>query len=139
MIQLYVYFLIYTYTFLHIYFFFFLATLCGILVPQPGIEPVPPAVEAWSLNHWTTREVLVYFYIYMLGWPKRSFGFFRKMLHKMFCNILRKNPNDLRNILQKNPNDLFGQPDTFIYIYFLRFFSIIGYYKMLSVVPCATH
>ena len=30
---------------------------CGILVPQPGIEPVPLAVEAQSLNHWTTREV----------------------------------------------------------------------------------
>ena len=23
---------------------------------QPGIEPVPPAVEAQSPNHWTTRE-----------------------------------------------------------------------------------
>ena len=23
-----------------------------------GMEPVPPAVEAWSLNHWITREVL---------------------------------------------------------------------------------
>ena len=30
---------------------------CGILVPQPGIEPVSPAVEAQSLNHWSTREV----------------------------------------------------------------------------------
>ena len=30
---------------------------CGILVPQPGIEPVFPAVEVWSPNHWTTREV----------------------------------------------------------------------------------
>ena len=30
---------------------------CGILVPKPGIEPAPPAVEAWSLNHWTAREV----------------------------------------------------------------------------------
>ena len=29
---------------------------CGILVPKPGIELVPPAVEVWSLNHWTTRE-----------------------------------------------------------------------------------
>ena len=28
-----------------------------ILVPQPGIEPVPPAVEVWSLNHWTAREI----------------------------------------------------------------------------------
>ena len=30
---------------------------CGILVPQPGIEPTPPAVEAQSLTHWTAREV----------------------------------------------------------------------------------
>ena len=30
----------------------------GILVPQPGTEPVPLAVEALSLNHWTAREVL---------------------------------------------------------------------------------
>ena len=30
---------------------------CGILVPWPRIEPVPLAVEARSLNHWTTREV----------------------------------------------------------------------------------
>ena len=30
---------------------------CRTLVPQPGIEPVPPAVEAWSSDHWTTRQV----------------------------------------------------------------------------------
>ena len=30
---------------------------CGILVPWPGIEPTPTALEAWSLNHWTAREV----------------------------------------------------------------------------------
>ena len=28
-----------------------------ILVPWPGIEPAPPALEAWSLNDWTTGEV----------------------------------------------------------------------------------
>ena len=27
------------------------------LVPQPGMEPRPPAVGTWSLTHWTTREV----------------------------------------------------------------------------------
>ena len=39
--------------------FFFLAVGCGILVPRPGpgIEPVPPAVEVGSLNHWADREV----------------------------------------------------------------------------------
>ena len=30
---------------------------CGILVPWPGIKPMSPALGAWSLNHWTTRDV----------------------------------------------------------------------------------
>ena len=33
---------------------------CGILVPWPGMEPTPLAVEAWSLNHLTTRKSLLY-------------------------------------------------------------------------------
>ena len=32
-------------------------TACRILLPWPEIEPTPPTVEAWSLNHWITREV----------------------------------------------------------------------------------
>ena len=32
---------------------------CGILVSQPGIEPMLPAVEVQSLNHWATRGVPV--------------------------------------------------------------------------------
>ena len=28
----------------------------GILVPWPGIEPMPSAVKMWSPNHWTARE-----------------------------------------------------------------------------------
>ena len=32
------------------------------LVPQPGIEPEPPALEAQSLNHWTPRKSLFYYY-----------------------------------------------------------------------------
>ena len=32
---------------------------CGILGPQLAIEPVPPALVAWGLNPWTTREVAV--------------------------------------------------------------------------------
>ena len=39
------------------YLFFWLCCMaCGILVPRPRIEPVPPAVEAWSPNHWTARK-----------------------------------------------------------------------------------
>ena len=29
----------------------------GGLVPRPGIEPVPPALGAQNLPHWTTREL----------------------------------------------------------------------------------
>ena len=40
------------------FFFFWLRCVaCRILVPWPGIEPRPPAVEAPSPNHWTAREV----------------------------------------------------------------------------------
>ena len=40
------------------FFFFFqlCQEACGILAPPQGVEPVPPAVEVWSLNHWTARE-----------------------------------------------------------------------------------
>ena len=33
------------------------------LVPRPRIEPGPPALGAWSLNHWTTREVPVIWFL----------------------------------------------------------------------------
>lgn len=36
---------------------FFLAVPCGILIPQPGLKPVPPAWRACSLHHQTAREV----------------------------------------------------------------------------------
>ena len=28
------------------------------LSPRPGIDPVSPALEGWSLNHWTTGKSL---------------------------------------------------------------------------------
>ena len=44
-----------------------------ILVPQARLEYVPPAVEVWSLNYWTTREVLKWWFflkIPLSSWPK---------------------------------------------------------------------
>ena len=32
-------------------------TTCGILVPQPGIESAPLALEVQSLNHCIAKEV----------------------------------------------------------------------------------
>ena len=46
----------------HFFFFYFFAAP-GLtfgtqdLVPWPGIKSRPPALGAWSLNHWTAREV----------------------------------------------------------------------------------
>ena len=34
---------------------FFGHVVCGIL-SQPGVKPMLPALEAWSPNHWATRE-----------------------------------------------------------------------------------
>ena len=39
-------------------FFWPYHSTCGILVPRSGVELMPPAVEMWSLHHWTPREVL---------------------------------------------------------------------------------
>ena len=36
---------------------FLVAACMQDLVPGPGIEPGPPALETQSLTHWTTREV----------------------------------------------------------------------------------
>ena len=33
---------------------------CPILVPQPQIEPTPPALEVQSLNCWTSRGIQIF-------------------------------------------------------------------------------
>ena len=51
------YFLIFkVYIFFVCLFFWPHHATCRILVPRPGMESGPPAVEARSPNHWTTRE-----------------------------------------------------------------------------------
>ena len=42
---------------LNFFIFWLHCAACGILVPHPGMEPVPPAAETWDPDHWTTREV----------------------------------------------------------------------------------
>ena len=39
----------------------------GILVPQPGTEPMSSAFQAQSLNHWTTREVPTMVILYQIN------------------------------------------------------------------------
>ena len=47
------------YRFCFLFVFFFGREARGIPAPRPGIERVPPALQVWSLNHWTTREAPV--------------------------------------------------------------------------------
>ena len=61
-----------------VYQIFFLCSPWRIFIPWSGVEPLPPAVEAWSLNHWTTKVVpcltdlwdRIYFQIWV-GLPKK--------------------------------------------------------------------
>ena len=56
-------------TTIKILFFFFLINLAALglscrmqdLVPWPGIEPRPPALGAWNLNHWPPEKSLLRF------------------------------------------------------------------------------
>ena len=54
---------------------------CETLVPQPGIKPVPPAMEAWSLNQWTTKEIpnFLWFCHLFLGTKGRNKGEFTNL------------------------------------------------------------
>ena len=40
-----------------LFIFWLCPAACEISAPQPGTEPMPPSVEAQSLNHQTPREV----------------------------------------------------------------------------------
>ena len=45
------------------------------LIPRPGMEPGPPVLGAWSLSHWTTREVLRILFL--------AFSSFQRLLHSL--------------------------------------------------------
>ena len=52
--------------FLHLYSFFGRTARFAGLVPQPRVEPAPPALEAQSHNCWTTRAVPGLFRFWLL-------------------------------------------------------------------------
>ena len=59
---------------------------CRILVPWPGIKTMPPALGAWSLNHWTTREVPIFIYDYNLSCSCCHWSLVLKLLKKAYNN-----------------------------------------------------
>ena len=47
---------------IYLVYFYFLTPLWDtwILVSQPGIKPVSPALEEWSFNYWTSRKIQIF-------------------------------------------------------------------------------
>ena len=65
---------------------------CGSFLPRDWAE-MPPAVEAWSLNHWTTKEVciwVVYFILFSayLEYFIKTFTNFNFLVTSSFRGIL---------------------------------------------------
>ena len=59
------------------------------LVPWPGIEPESPALGAWNLSHWTTREVPNSLIFHFHSW---------EFFHQVSTPLLTKsNPSDFRD------------------------------------------
>ena len=56
------------------FFFWPPCAVCGILVHRPGIKPMPPAVEAWSINHWTARKVPIFLTDIFVHWSRYFLG-----------------------------------------------------------------
>ena len=50
----------------------------GILVSPPGMEPVPLALEAWSRNPWTAKEVPVAYFSWR-NWDTEILSAFPKV------------------------------------------------------------
>ena len=50
---------------------------CGILVHQPGIEPISLALEAQSFNHWTAKQVqyAIYWYLANIYWTAQRYRY----------------------------------------------------------------
>lgn len=55
-------------------FFWLHGVAYGILVPQIGTESIPPALEAWSLNNWTYREVSRIFFFFFFNVESSSYS-----------------------------------------------------------------
>ena len=62
---------------------------CGMwdLVSWLGIEPQPPALGAWNLSHWTTREYLSYFLKMKKFFTEKLGGHYRYPLSSIILTI----------------------------------------------------
>ena len=70
----------------------------GILVPWLGIESMPPAVEVWSPNHWTARELPI---VEFLFYVRAILSLRRKSLYnKYFVTYTQEYSARWRNVFR---------------------------------------
>ena len=60
----------------YLFLFWLYHVACRILGRWPGIEPVPPTMDVWSLNYWITREVSLFLLPLFLKKKKNYFCLF---------------------------------------------------------------
>ena len=96
----------------------FLVVACGLLVaacmwdlvPRPGIKPGFPALGAWSLTHWTTREVPVALFLFIYF----SFLFFLifkfNFIYFFIQQFLISHPFYTHQCIHVNPNHPIHHP-----------------------------
>ena len=70
----------------------------GILVPQPGFDPAPLAVEVLCLNHWNAREVPLMLQVENLI-LNFHFSVSKVFLFKILLRILSSNSICFKNML----------------------------------------
>ena len=86
--------LLYYQNFFIIYFVCSNHATFGTFVPWSGIKPVPPALKAWSLNHWTCREVPRFHFRSFVFQESSSVKWIAEPLRVSFC-LYSPFPTDL--------------------------------------------
>ena len=76
----------------------------GILVSQPAIEPMPPALGAQSLNHWTAREVPKHPNFYNKILEEKKFRIWLTTFYHIYCHHQGPSPQYLSLGLQEPLN-----------------------------------
>ena len=67
------------------FFFWYCCGACGILVPRPGMKPMPSAMAVWSLNPWATREVQA-----ILSLPGASLEKGSALHQRLMCFVIKE-------------------------------------------------
>ena len=68
---------------------------CGTLFPRPGSEPMAPALEVQSLNHWTIRKVPSISYCLSLNLASLMDSKWRSSVAILKFLVLNSEPDDL--------------------------------------------